>query len=191
MENQTEKTKNSPLIPTQVEEVLRKINQEQNEKGFSLQERQNMLEEQLNFAQAKEMVAQQDYTDYLKQDALKIERIMAFAIDIATIGVFSFFVLSALLLSMKTSLPQLDSAFFSGRLIELGIMTFLFNYFCYFTLFEGRRYSTIGKHLMNIKVIDEFGASLSHSQSLLRAGMSLITFGNGQDLLFRNRVVKS
>ncbi len=191
MEKNTEITTNESSSLEVLKSVLDKVDKIEEKKISTLNERKEDLGRELDIASAKFLVDQQNYTDYLNPDAEIAQKLVAYTIDIVSIAVISFFVVSTLLLSLKASLPQVHSVLFSNRMIELMVLTYLFNYCCYFTILEGRRASTIGKHFMNIKVIDEFGLKLSSSQSFLRCLLSLITFGKGQDYFTNNRVVKA
>jgi hypothetical protein len=72
MENRTDFENNPQVDPTIVEEVLRDINTLQNEKNFEidLEKQKNILHDKLTNEEAKILVDQQDYIDYLNPKRL-------------------------------------------------------------------------------------------------------------------------
>jgi uncharacterized RDD family membrane protein YckC len=117
--------------------------------------------------------------------------VAAFIVDITSILIVSACLISITLLSLKASLPQLHTAIYSNRLIELILLTVAFNYIAYFTILEARRFSTLGKNFFHIRVIDETGECLSVGESFLRTILGIITLGKFQDQILDLRVIKS
>jgi cation transport ATPase len=170
------------------EKVLREINRKQNEAELDLE--RDIFQKELTVKDAKILIDQLEYTDYLSQPASSSQRLLAYVVDVVTILFVSMTIVSVLLLSMKASLPQMNSSVYSSKLIQLAIMTFMFVYMGYFSFLDARRFSTIGKHFLNIKVTTEMGQPITIAQSFVRTALAILTLGNFQDNLTDTKVIK-
>ena len=163
------------------EELLKDLNRIENESetNLDLENETRLFHDKLTLEQAKILMEQQQYTDYLNREANTFERLVAYVIDLTTIVVLSLATISIILLSVRASLPQVHSAIYSNRLIELIILTVFAIHISYFTILDARKFSTIGKHLTNIKVIDEFGETPGLFKSFLRTILSVLIWHVG------------
>ena len=122
------------------------------------------------------------------------KRILAWGIDLAVISsliticiIGIVFIADVPLSFLKENLLEIDILFVSSL---LSLMFYMF----YFTFFEKTDFSTIGKRVLNLKVVREDGKSISMLQSFSRSFLTLasfLTLGLGSILKIQDKLTDS
>jgi uncharacterized RDD family membrane protein YckC len=122
------------------------------------------------------------------------KRVLAWGIDLAVISsliticvIGIVFIADVPLSFLKDNLLEVDILFVSSL---LSIMFYMF----YFTFLEKTDFSTIGKRVLNLKVVREDGESISMLQSFSRSLLtlaSLLTLGLGSILKIQDKLTDS
>ncbi|MBL7666252.1 MAG: RDD family protein [Bacteriovoracaceae bacterium] len=188
--NQNLEQKFNPEIASEILKDLKDIGVEI-ESESDIHWNEDIFREKLTAPEVATLVRQQDYTDYINPLATDLSIFSAYIIDLVSICTLTFSAVSIILLSFKTSLPQLNAAIYSNSLAEIIIWTFALTYIGYFSFLESRPFSTIGKNTMGIRTTTQLGLPLSIAHSCVRTIVSILTLGRMQDELTNTKVIRA
>lgn len=105
----------------------------------------------------------------------RLQRSFAYVLDLAVVGSLLTLTLTAMARAMDMDLIEAWMAF-PHDITPLALTLFCGFYLIYFSVMEKASGSTIGKNLMDLKVVSQVEESLGFSTLLLRSFISLLNF---------------
>ncbi len=127
-------------------------------------------------------------------EASVFRRFCAWFIDVAIVSFLFVFTLSFIFLSSFNNFEVLMSFLIEDEAYWFFLPVYFLFYIFYFSFMEKTQFSTIGKSLLKIRVVDELDNPLSLYKSFFRAMITLFnlfTLGLGSLLDFQGRLTAS
>ncbi len=98
---------------------------------------------------------------------LWIKRVIAFVVDSLIIGII-FVIVSIILAVLLLPTRLFDVTVFTGLFSGVSTILSLIIVYGYYTFFEGSYSATIGKMLLNLRVMSKSGGSMNYTKALVR-----------------------